>query len=216
MTGHVVVATGTKREATALRGSGWTVIAGGGDPEGLRARLEAAAGGASGLLSFGMAGALADDLTIGDWVVGTAVVGAVSQRCDPAWCDGFVAALRHAHRGRVYADGRMITDVVEKRALGRRFGALAVDMESHVAASVASERGLRLAVLRCVSDEASRPLPSAIAVAMRPDGALDMSAMLRTVARRPGQLPDLARTLFGFARAMRSLEQGGEAIRRVG
>lgn len=205
---HVVVATGFNREAATVRQPGAVTVVGGGDPVALRARIERAAAGAAGIMSFGMCGALADGLAIGDWVVGTRLEGAFATMCDPGWAERLAARLPHARAGAAFADGRMIDTVAEKLALGARHDALAVDMESHIAAAVAAERGLPFALLRCVSDGARHLLPHAITVSMRPDGGVDARAMLASLARRPGQAADVARTTAGFARAMRELRRG--------
>ncbi len=209
---HVVVATGFNREVATIRQGGVVVVAGGGDPVGLRARIEAAAAGAAGIMSYGMCGALADRLAIGDWVIGDRLSGAVDAVCDPDWAAALLAKLPGARRGGYFADGRMIDTVAEKLALGERHAALAVDMESHVAAAVALERGLPFAILRCVSDGARHLLPHAITVSMRPDGGVDARAMLRSLAARPGQAADVARTSAGFLRAMRELKRGAAMV----
>jgi uridine phosphorylase len=209
---HVVVATGFNREVATLRQSGIVVVAGGGDPIGLRAKLEQAAAGAAGIVSYGMAGALADGLAIGDWVVGDRLSGAIELACDPDWRDALLARLPGARKGGFFADGRMIDTVAEKLALGERHGCLAVDMESHVAGAVAAERGLPFAIVRCVSDGARHLLPHAITVSMRADGGVDSKAMLRSLAARPGQVADVARTTAGFAKAMRELKRGAVRI----
>jgi hypothetical protein len=54
---------------------------------------------------------------------------------------------------------------------------------------------------RCISDTASHALPPAIAVAMRADGGLDLTAVLGSIISQPGQLPALFRTVAGFAKA---------------
>ncbi len=206
--GHVVVATGFNREVATVRQGGVVVVAGGGDPVALRARLERAAAGAAGMMSYGMCGALADGLRIGDWIVGDRLAGAVDAVCDPDWAAALLARLPGARLGNCFADGRMIDTVAEKLALGERHTALAVDMESHVAAAVAAERGLPFAILRCVSDAARHLLPHAITVSMRADGGVDARAMLRSLASRPAQAADVARTSAGFMRAMRELRRG--------
>ncbi len=209
MTGHVVVATGFNREVACVsRLAGVVPVAGGGDPVALRQRIEAAAAGAAGIVSFGMTGALVDGLAIGDWVVADRLWGAIDLACDPAWTAALAARLPGARVGGFFADGRMIDTVAEKLSLGDRHGALAVDMESHVAGAVAAERGLPFAIVRCVSDGARHLLPHAITVSMRPDGGVDGAAMLRSVARRPGQIADIARTTAGFTKAMRELKRG--------
>ena len=213
MSGHVVLATGFNREIACVRElAGVVPVAGGGDPVALRRRIEAAAAGASGIVSFGMAGALVDGLAIGDWVVANRLWGAVDQTCDPLWVAALIAKLPGARLGGFYADGRMIDTVAEKLSLGERHGALAVDMESHVAGAVAADRALPFAIVRCVSDGARHLLPHAITVSMRPDGGVDAKAMLRSVASRPGQVGDMARTGVGFAKAMRELRRGARRI----
>lgn len=86
-------------------------------------------------------------------------------------------------------------------------------MESHIAARIAAEAGLPFAVLRCVSDEAAAALPPAIKVAMKPGGGLALGAVIASIASRPGQLPQLFRTVAGFNRAYAAL---GEGARRMG
>ncbi len=213
MSGHVVVATGFNREVACLRGiAGVVAVAGGGDPMALRARIEATAAGARGIVSFGMTGALVDDLRIGDWVLADRLSGAIELACDPAWTATLARALPGARLGGFFADGRMIDTVAEKLALGERHGALAVDMESHVAGAVAAERGLPFAIARCVSDGARHLLPHAITVSMRADGGVNARAMLASLAARPSQAADVARTGAGFAKAMRELRRGALAL----
>lgn len=210
---HVVVATGFNREVACLRGvAGIVAVAGGGDPVALRTRIEQAAAGAAGIVSFGMTGALVDGLAIGDWVIANRLTGAIERACHPAWVAALADRLPKARVGGFFADGRMIDTVAEKLALGERHGALAVDMESHVAGAVAQERGLPFAIVRCVSDGARHLLPHAITVSMRPDGGVDGRAMLASLARRPAQAADVARTTAGFAKAIRALRVGAHAM----
>ena len=209
---RLIVVTGTQREAAVLGPKEITVIAGGGDAEGLRTRLRAAAPGAMGIVSFGFAGALADGLGIGDWVIGARVSGAIAADCDPLWSAALRRQLPQARTGTVYADGRLIANVAEKRSLGARHAALCADMESHIAAEVAAERALPFAITRCISDEVSRALPPAIAVAMRPDGSVDGRAMALSLATRPGQFADFVRAIGGFVRAMTSLREGARRL----
>lgn len=211
MTG-VLVITGTLREAEVLAKAGLTVIPGGGDTAGLRAALVARADQATGVLSFGFAGALSDSLRIGDWVIADRLIGTRETQCDPAWSAALSRALPRSRSGAIYADGRLISDVAEKRALGACHGAIGVDMESHICAEFAAARSLPFAIARCISDEASRVLPPAIAVAMRPGGTIDGGAMLRSLATRPGQIGDFALAIRGFMRAMSALRSGARRL----
>ena len=212
VSGHVVVATGFNREVATIRQPGVVAVAGGGDPVALRARLERAAAGAAGIMSYGMAGALVDGLAIGDWVIADRLSGAIDLDCDPAWRDALAAALPTARIGGFFADGRMIDTIAEKLALGQRHDALAVDMESQIAGAVAAERALPFVILRCISDGARHLLPHAITVSMRPDGGVNGLAMLRSLAAAPGQAVDIARTTAGFAKAIGALKRGATRV----
>ena len=204
--------TGFNRERALVAGPGLVTIAGGGDEATLGSRIEAAAEGAIGIVSFGLTGALADGLAIGDWVVADRLAGAIEIETDPRWRDAALARLPDARAGAFFADGRMIDTIAEKRALGVTHDALAVDMESHVAARVAQRLVLPFAIVRVVSDGVDHLLPPAIVVSMRPDGGIDGKAMLRSLAARPGQLPDLIATIRNAAIAFRALGRGGRLL----
>jgi adenosylhomocysteine nucleosidase len=209
----IVVATGFTREVRTIAGPGILAVAGGGRADALDRALRAAvAGGAAGILSFGLTGGLAAGLRIGDWVVGERLTGAVDCPCDPAWADAIAAALPDAQIGGFFADGRMIDTVAEKRLLGERHAALAVDMESHVAGRIAREHGLPFAIARIVSDEVDHLLPPAITVSMRPDGGFDRAAMRRSLARDSDQMRDVVQTMTQFLIGFRGLRAGARRL----
>ena len=194
-----------------LGAAGLRIIPGGGNAERLAERLAREADGADGIISFGMAGALNPSLKLGDWVIGERLSGSFAAVCDPRWAAALAKCLPGARLGACHADGRLIADPAEKRALGEG-GALAADMESHIAARAAAEAGLPFAIVRCISDEAGHALPPAIAVAMRPDGGLALGAILKSIIRNPSQVPDLLRTSGNFKHAYAALRQGAQQI----
>ena len=205
---QVLAVTGTRREASALRGLGVEVIAVGGSGEALDAALVEQGASLAAIISFGMCGALGPDLRLGDWVIGTEVCGDVSAPCDAEWISDLSKRLPQARSGSCYADGRLIADSQEKQELFRKHGAIAADMESHHVAKVAARLGIPFAILRCISDEAGANLPPAIAVAMRPDGGLALGAIVKSVVMNPAQLPELMRSIPSFNRAFASLKTG--------
>ena len=125
-------------------------------------------------------------------------------------------ALPHAHRGAIVGNDAIVATAAEKYALHERTGALAVDMESHVAARVALRKGLPFAALRVISDCARDNLPPAALVGMRPDGGMALGAVLASLARDPRQLPALISTGRQADQAFRSLSRAFEAIVRAG
>ena len=94
------------------------------------------------------------------------------------------------------------------RSLHRDSGAIAVDMESHLAARVARRHGLPFAAARVISDAAQRTLPPAARVGMRLDGGVDLSAVLGSLLMQPWQLPALMRTGWEAEQAFRALLRG--------
>ena len=210
--GHVLVATGFNREAKIVAQPGVVVVPGGGVEAELERKLEAQAEGAIGIVSFGLAGALRDGLEIGDWIVATRLAGAIEAEIDPVWRDAALARLPGARAGIAYADGRMIDSVAEKRRLGVEANASIVDMESHIAAKVAQRHSLPFSIIRCISDRVDHMLPRAITVSMRSGGEIDAMAMLGSLMRRPGQLPDLLVTMIHAGSALRALSRGSGAL----
>lgn len=210
----ILVATGLQRERLILAGAGVEVVVGGGDCVQLEATLDRLAPGMSGIISIGIGGALAPGLQPGDWVVAEAVlVDGEQMPTDRAWASRLVMRLAAASKGVLIGADAIVSEAQQKAALHRATGAIAVDMESHVAARVARRHRLPFAVARVVSDAASRTLPPAALVAMRPDGGVDLPAVLRSLVRNPRQLPALIRTGLEAERAFRSLLGG---YRRLG
>ncbi|MEO8374163.1 MAG: phosphorylase [Sphingomonas bacterium] len=224
----ILIATGLQREAAILARSGVVVVAGGGDAARLERELEAAAPGARMILSCGLAGALDPALKGGDIVLadlfpgeGRGPVGGPAQ-LDPGLRRGsnLVDVLRQhlpdAHLGTGIGSDTIIATVVEKRTLYAKTNALAVDMESHIAARVAARHNLPFAIIRAISDDASHALPPAALVGMRPDGAMALGAVLASLARNPAQLPALIRTGIHAGRAFSELRRVGDVLGSLG
>ncbi|MET3825755.1 hypothetical protein ABIC16_001448 [Sphingomonas sp. PvP055] len=218
----VLVACGLVREAAILTRPGFVVVAGGGDSARLERELEAAVVGASLVLSCGVAGALDPALRAGDVVVGTLAPtsfpgegrgpveeqkslsrGASLQpppllgpslRRGSALVEWLLQTLPDAHRGTFLGVDSIIGSVAKKTALHAVTGAIAVDMESHIAARVAARHDLPFAIVRTISDSADHALPPAALVGMKPDGGVALGAILASLARNPAQLPALVRT----------------------
>lgn len=187
----VLAAAGLIREARLLAGPGVCVAIGGGRSDLLEARLRAALAGARGIISIGIAGALAPDLRVGDVVIGGAVLSLGEHRqSDPAWTERLAAALPQGRVAPIWGAEAMVLDAREKARLYAS-GAVAVDMESHVVARIAGEHALPFAVLRVISDTAQTDLPPAVLAGMRPDGGMNLAGVLSALARRPQQLPAL-------------------------
>lgn len=231
----LLVACGLKREARIFARDGVAAVAGGADATRLEAGLEAAiaAGGVSAILSSGIAGALDPSLRPGDVVIGTTPElfsresGSPESRTpSPAALNprfrgatALLAMLRrhfpNAYAGKVVGSDTIVATLAQKRALYAETGALAVDMESHIAARVAARHALPFAILRTISDGADHVLPPAALVGMKPDGGMAFGAVLASLARHPAQLPALIRTGRDAGRAFAALERAFPVIQRL-
>jgi adenosylhomocysteine nucleosidase len=215
----ILVATGLKPELNILKREGVLVIAGGGDGARLERELEDAAANASAVISMGLCGALAPGLKPGDWVVASEVIfnplvrgdERNSYRTDADWSAMLVRALR-AQSGLVLGSDEMIADAGAKAAAHAATGAIAVDMESHIAAAVAGRHNLPFAIARVVSDGANRSLPKAAQAGMAADGSMDIGAVLRALAADPRQLPALIRVGAEAGKAFRALRRGRDLL----
>lgn len=205
----IVAATGLERERRIVEGPGVEAVAGGGDRRRLEALLEACVGQAHGIISIGIAGALAPTLHSGHWVLADSVLAdGTPVPTDGLWTSRLAARLPGAARGLMLGVDTIAAAAAEKARLHRASGALAVDMESHVAALVAQRHRLPFAAARVICDPAYRTLPPAACLAMRPNGRLDLPAVLRSLASHPGQLPALILTGWDAGRSFRSLLRG--------
>jgi len=175
--------------------------------------------GASGVISFGTAGGLAPDLQPGTIVIAEAVDGPFGRiETDAAWSARIAEALQASplasrmRRGVEAAVAKPLTGAADKAALHRStHGALAVDMESHMAAAAAAARGLPFVVCRAIVDPAWRSLPKAAMAGLRDDGSTAILPVLRELAREPAQLGGLLRVAADARAARQSLA----AARRV-
>jgi hopanoid-associated phosphorylase len=219
----VIVVSGMAFEARIARGHGVeTVYASRGDLL-ERALSDAVARGASGILSFGTAGGLAPALDPGTIVVAEAVDGPFGRLdTDPEWTERIEAALAASplaaklQIGVQAAVAAPLVNAQDKAALHRASGALAVDMDSHLAGAIAKSRGLPFAVCRAIVDPAGLSLPSAATAGFGEDGKTALGPILRELLRQPSQLGALIR-LAGDAKAAKaSLVQARHAIERTG
>ena len=205
----ILAATGLQRERRIVAGPDIEAIASGGDPVRLEAMLDRLAGTASGIISIGIAGALAAGLPVGQWVVADAVLDdGESLPTDPAWTGRLAARLPEAARGGLLGVNAMVADATQKASLHSTTGAVAVDMESHIVARVARRHRLPFAAARVISDAAHHDLPPAVLVGMKSDGGMDLPAVLRSLLANPGQLPALIRTGLEAERGFRALLRG--------
>ena len=146
------------------------------------------------LVSFGIAGALRDDLPVGAVIDATRVVdesGAV------LW-EGAPLGVAAARTGTILGASRIVDDPAERARLRDATGADAVDMESGALARTGRLAGC----VRAISDTPQRRL-GGLAQGAKPGGEVDYGGLIRGFVRAPRET---ARAARNARRALKSHE----------
>jgi hopanoid-associated phosphorylase len=205
----VVAAVGLSFEARIAAGPG-VIVLGRGGPDGLAASVERAIRvGCRGIVSFGIAGGLVQQLKAGAYVVGSSVIDVTGERYPtcPHWSARLMRALPGAIHAPIAGSEGPVAHPALKQLLQKKTGAVIVDMESHLAARMAAKHGVAFVALRVVCDPAHRALPSAALAGMRADGSTDGLAVLRGIAGRPSTFPGVMLTAIDAAAARANLQR---------
>ena len=214
----ILVVTGMAAEARLAAGPGVTTVMAGGSPARLRSLLRAwVQPDCRAVISIGIAGGLDPSLIPGDVVVATGVAAPDRRHAASSVVAHRLAARLSDHPKRVVmADLAGVDHAVvsphEKRTLRRATGALAVDMESHVAAAFAAHHGLPFAAVRVICDPAHRGLPDLVGTALRPNGKVNYFGVFRSLWQRPVQLLAMPRLARDAAEGFRGLRQCRELL----
>jgi hopanoid-associated phosphorylase len=215
----VIAVTGMAFEARIVRGEGVEVVYAARADLLERALRAALARGCSGIISFGTAGGLAPDLEPGALIVADAVDGPLGRVVtDRRWSERLAAALAATplgaklHRGLMAGVTAPLTGAEDKAALHAASGALAVDMESHIAGAIAAAQGVPFAVCRAIVDPAQRSLPTAATAGLRDDGSTAIGPILRELLKQPSQLGALLRVAADARAARIALVQARRAL----
>jgi hopanoid-associated phosphorylase len=202
----VVVVTGMAFEAAIAGSAGVEVLWGAHGAKLERLLADRLRFPCDGVISFGVAGGLDASLAPGAVVVAEHIVdGGNRFDTDPAWGAALREALPWGIGGTVAGVDAALTSVADKQALQCASGALAVDMESHLAARLAEGAHLPFIACRVVLDPAGRTVPPAALAAMGADGRTRLAGLLTSLARDPGQLAGLVRLAHDAALARAAL-----------
>jgi adenosylhomocysteine nucleosidase len=209
----MIVVVGLAFEARIAAGPGMNVICSGDGQDLAGSVTRAITPDCRGLVSFGVAGGLDPNLKPGACVVASAIVsGTTRMPTDHHWSQQLIKTIPDAVYGILAGVRVPVAEPSAKRALHEKTGAIAVDMESHVVAKVAAAHGLPMAAIRVITDPAMRALPEAVLAAMRPDGTTSITALIRSLMRKPRELPALVQTALDARAARSTLLRGRQLL----
>ncbi len=197
----IVAVVGLRFEARIIAGPAVRAVVLGSEPTPLAALLLPTD---RGVVSFGICGGLAPGLAPGACVIASSISdGTRAWATDKAWTKSLARSIPNATVGPILGVDAPVLDVAAKTRLHNSHGAVAVDMESHVAALAASAHGLPFAAVRAVADDAACALLTVALAGRRPDGSVNVAGVLAALREKPGQLAPLIRLAVrtGSARA---------------
>ncbi len=211
----LAIVTGLKSEARILRGLDVVCISVGGKAASAPDRIaQLIEGGATGLASFGIAGALHPDLRSGDVIVADAVTeeGGRTWLSHAAWSRA-LAPSDHVWEGEpgsvrlgaILGLDHLLCSPAEKAEAHLQSAALAIDMESHHVARAAAEHNIPFIAIRAISDRADETLPGCLADFVNEEGGTKMSAVLAALISRRVKLGELIDAGRASRRAHRAL-----------
>jgi hopanoid-associated phosphorylase len=165
--------------------------------------------GAGALLSFGIAGGLAEAFAPGGVVLADAVMPPQGPpiETDTEWRQRLLARLSNGEVkvATIAGSDRAVTTSADKRALRERTGAVAVDMESHGVALAAQAAAVPFLALRVIADPVGRAVPGVALHALTADGRPRPAKLLGSLALSPWQIVPLMWVAADSRRALRVL-----------
>ena len=176
-------------------------------------------GGATALVSWGLAGGLDPSLRAGTVLLPVRILctGATDFPTSAGWRERLLELLtpQQGVIGGLVLSSPVAIDATErKRELFRQTGAVAVDMESAAIARVAAEHGLPFIALRVIVDTAADSLPTAV-LAASTNGEVSVARLIEELIRAPSQLMPLLRLVQRYTAAKHSLRAIAPILRRV-
>ena len=146
------------------------------------------------VISAGFAGGLQEGVRLNDLVLADAVLDTegTKLRLDLRVDRDALAASEGVHAGAILTVDRIVHDPAEKRALGEKTGALAVDMETIAVAETCRRREVAFSAVRVVSDTVEDELPPELQKLLEQQSTTRrLGAAVGAVFRKPSRVKDL-------------------------
>ena len=167
--------------------------------------------GCKSLVSFGTAGGLQADMSVGELVIPERIIDEEGGHyaIDMDWRERLTQTLTgpgmlQPHQVLISVESPVLSSE-SKYALGSHSGACAVDMESVAIARIAQEKNIPLLVLRAVSDDYHQSLPAELMRVVDAYGEVRVWALIKAILLYPqilARLPELYRGTQAAERAL--------------
>ena len=167
--------------------------------------------GATQLISWGCAGALAPHLNAGDLLIPDAVLTQDNTllATHKLWSQQVIALLDNSityTQSKLLESDTVISLARDKNQQYLQTQAVAVDMESAAVARLANQEKIPFIAIRSIVDPAALDLPEAINYAMNDQGVISIRKLLLFLCRHPGELPSLIKLGLHFNAASKTLK----------
>jgi len=164
----------------------------------------------SALVSWGTAGALAENLQPGDLLLADSIVNNGNKYSfDTEWNKHIANELRNTslkiHHGMIAHAQQVLATTEDKKKLHNKTNALAVDMESLSIAQFANKENLPCVSIRAIVDEASQCIPEAVIKNTDTFGRPALIPLFSSLFQNPGLIPELIKLGTGMKAATTTL-----------
>jgi adenosylhomocysteine nucleosidase len=167
--------------------------------------------GATQLISWGCAGALAPHLNAGDLLIPDSVLTQDNTllATHKLWSQQVITLLDNSityTESKLLESATVISLAQDKNQQYLQTQAVAVDMESAAVARFANQQQIPFIAIRSIVDPAALDLPKAIDYAMNDKGVVSIGKLLLFLCRHPGELPSLIKLGLHFNAASKTLK----------
>lgn len=175
--------------------------------------------GVMGLVSWGCAAALAENLRPGDLVVPDRIISEQQDYfSDKQWrlhLENLLFAELPLKSGALADSSRIVAASADKLSINRQTGAIALDMESAAVFRIATQAGLPCLAIRAVADPAAMDLPQAVVQALNAQGRVELVKLLRFLLAHPWEAPALVKLGLHFNAALKTLKIAAKRLNDI-
>jgi len=176
--------------------------------------------GATRLISWGCAAALAASLKPGDLILADKLIDAENNKMDinadwHSYSHSILSKFIDVTCGCLAESISIVSTSTDKKQLHSLTGAVALDMESIAIAKIAKQYTLPFLVIRVIVDPVEMSLPLAINHSLNNRGEIELKKLLVFLFLHPAELPGLIKLGLNFNAAKKTLKLVAKQLDRL-